>query len=500
MSLTGDLLAARDQIRDYAKEYGLDFFETIFEVLDFDQLNEIAAFGGFPTRYPHWRFGMAYEEAMKGYQYGLSKIYELVINNDPCYAYLMKSNSLLDQKLVMAHVYAHCDFFKNNLWFAGTNRKMMDQMANHGTQVRRMIDRHGLEKVEGFLDACLSLENLIDVHGTAIRRTLPVTEDDIEREEIEAPAKVRRIRGPEYMDRFLNPPEYLEAQRRRLSEAVQKKKRFPPEPARDVLSFLIENAPLSRHECDILTIVREEAVYFAPQAMTKIMNEGWASYWHSRIMTERALLDAEIVDFADRHSGTMATRPGSLNPYKLGMELFRDIEDRWNRGRFGKEYEAEGDYARRREWDTGAALGREKIFEVRRIYNDVTFIDAFLTEEFCEAQRLFVYQRDPRTGQIAVSDRSFASIKQELLAALANRGQPIIEVLDGNHDNRGELYLLHRWEGIDLRLDWAEETLRNLFAVWRRPVHIETKVEGAGRLLSFDGEKTHARDVSGSEA
>ena len=124
----------------------------------------------FPTRYPHWRFGMEYEQLSKGYIYGLQKIYELVINNDPCYAYLMKSNALTDQKLVMAHVYGHCDFFKNNFWFSQTNRKMMDQMANHGNRIRRHMDRFGVEEVENFIDACLSIEDLIDIHLPFIKR------------------------------------------------------------------------------------------------------------------------------------------------------------------------------------------------------------------------------------------------------------------------------------------------------------------------------------------
>src|SRR5258707_8949544 len=142
------LQALKEEIEGYARGYGLDFFETIFEVIDADDLNEIAAYGGFPTRYPHWSFGMSYEELRKGYDYGLSKIYEMVINNDPCYAYLMRSNPDVDQKLVMAHVYAHCDFFKNNLAFSRTNRKMMDNMANHATRVRRHMDRFGVETAE----------------------------------------------------------------------------------------------------------------------------------------------------------------------------------------------------------------------------------------------------------------------------------------------------------------------------------------------------------------
>ena len=123
---------------------------------DYEQMNQIAAYGGFPQRYPHWRFGSEYETLRKRHHYGLGRIYEMVINNDPCYAYLQESNQLVDQKLVIAHVYGHCDFFKNNLWFSQTNRKMMDEMANHATHVRKHIEKHGYDTVEKFLDVCLS--------------------------------------------------------------------------------------------------------------------------------------------------------------------------------------------------------------------------------------------------------------------------------------------------------------------------------------------------------
>ncbi len=172
-TLPPHLVEIQGQMEQHARNYGLDFFPTIFELVDADQLNAIAAYGGFPTRYPHWRFGMEYEQLSKGYTYGLQKIYELVINNNPCYAYLMNSNELTDQKLVMAHVYGHCDFFKNNLWFAHTDRKMMDRMANDGNRIRRYMDRFGVEEVEEFIDACLSVEDLIDVHSTFIKRADP---------------------------------------------------------------------------------------------------------------------------------------------------------------------------------------------------------------------------------------------------------------------------------------------------------------------------------------
>ena len=169
-NLTPELEKWRVKILKAAEGYGLDIFETIFELITYDQINQFAAYGGFPVRYPHWRFGMEYEQLSKGYEYGLSKIYEMVINTDPCYAYLMEGNRLIDQKLVMAHVYGHCDFFKNNQWFAPTNRKMMDVMANHATRVRRHIERQGQDVVERFLDTCLSIEHLIDPHSMFVAR------------------------------------------------------------------------------------------------------------------------------------------------------------------------------------------------------------------------------------------------------------------------------------------------------------------------------------------
>ena len=489
MNLPPEIDRARRDIERYAREYGLDFYDVVFEVLDYDQLNEVAAYGGFPTRYPHWRFGMDYEELAKTYSYGLSKIYELVINNNPVYAYLMKANSAVEQKLVMAHVFGHADFFKNNFWFSKTNRRMIDEMANHATRIRHYIDRHGVEAVEDFVDACLSLENLIDPHADFIER-----QDRKERavygEDEEEPRTVPKLKSKAYMEPYINPPSFIEAQKARLAERAKRKRMVPEEPQRDVLQFLFEHAPLENWERDVLAIVREEAYYFAPQAMTKIMNEGWASFWHSTIMTQRAMSDAEVVDFADHHSGTLAMGPGRLNPYKIGIELFREIEDRWNKGKFGKSYDECDDLEVKKRWDRKLGLGRQKIFEVRKIYNDVTFIDAFMDQDFCERLRLFTYGYDSRTGRHVVVDKDWRKVKQRLLFSLTNMGQPIIHVVDANYANRGELYLKHRFEGVPLDVEKAKDTLKNLHRLWRRPVHIETQDDDRPRVISFDGTET----------
>jgi stage V sporulation protein R len=485
--LPAELVALQEEIEGYARGYGLEFFRTIFETVDYDELSAIAAYGGFPTRYPHWRFGMQYESLSKGYAYGLQKIYEMVINNDPCYAYLLKSNGLTDQKLVMAHVYGHCVFFKNNVWFSQTSRKMMDEMANHGNRVRKYMDKHGVDVVEQFIDACLSVEDLIDHHSPFIKRQQQPSKYDFGDSSGEEPFEASRFRAKSYMDRFVNPREVLEAEKERNKAQREKPKRFPEHPQKDTLLFLVDHAPLEAWQRDVLAMIREEAYYFAPQAQTKILNEGWASYWHSTIMTRNVLSPSEVIDYADHHSGTMGVRPGRINPYKLGLELLRDIEDRWNKGRFGPEYEACDDLKAKLQWDRKLGLGRAKIFEVRRIHNDVTFVDTFLTPEFCREHKLFSYRFDEDDNQYEIESREFAKIKERLLFSLTNFGQPFVYVEDGNYRNRGELFLRHRHNGVDLRTDYARDTLANIARLWNRPVHLETVVDGRETVLSFDG-------------
>jgi len=269
----------------------------------------------------------------------------------------------------------------------------------------------------------------------------------------------------------------------------------PENPQKDILLFLMNYAPLERWQHTILEIIRDEAYYFAPQGMTKILNEGWASYWHSKIMTKKALKDGELVDFADHHSGVVATQPGRLNPYKLGLELLRDVEERWNKGQFGKEYDECEDIAAKRTWDKQLGLGRDKLFEIRRMYNDVTFIDAFLTPEFCMQQKMFSFRYNRDTDLYEIASREFKEIKEKLLFRLTNFGQPFIYVEDGNYNNRGELYLRHRHEGVDLKIDYARDTLRNLHKLWSRPVHIETVVDDKKRLISFDGKDFAERKI-----
>ena len=446
------------EIEEIARSAGLDFYQVIFELLDARDVNALAAYTGFPVRYPSWRFGMEFERLDKGYSWGLSKIYELVINNDPTYAYLVRSNSDMEQKLVMAHVFGHADFFKHNIWFAPTERKMLNRMANHGSRIRRYIDAFGQDEVEAFLDKALSLDNLIDPF-------LPLREH-MRSERRRSEPVASRVGMAERARRSLD-----EATRSPLKrEAVESEERLAcgESSSYDIIGFLAEHAPLERWQKDILRIVREEAYYFAPQRMTKIMNEGWASFWHSRILTRSVLSPAEIVDFADCHSGATAAAPGQLNPYKLGIDLFRFAEDQ----------------------------GRD-LFRLRQVHNDVSFIDELVDEEFARRSELFLYQRNPRTGRMEVADRDWRAIKTQLLGQLASGGMPQIALVDADRDGRGELGLEHRFDGRELQLDQAGETLRQLARLWGRPCHLETRSEGTPLRLTSDGQEVTSVELEG---
>lgn len=491
--ITGALLDLQKTVEGHADAYGLDYFPQVFEVCDYDTINILAAQGGFPSRYPHWRFGMEYDQLSKGYAYGLQKIYEMVINTDPCYAYLLQANNWVDQKLVMCHVYGHNDFFKNNMWFSGTNRKMMDVMANHGTKIRRYMERYGHDAVESFVDRVLSLENLLDVselfETSALKRR---------RTELTEKAK-NELSDDGYAmdDRSSALKSFMRTKTRNERKPDVKKEEdefgftadIPATKTRDILGYLIQHAPIEEWQADVIGILREEAYYFLPQRMTKIMNEGWASYWHSRMMTEKVADGNEIIDFADKHAGVMAMSRQNINPYKVGIELLRDIEFRWDTGRFGKEYNECTDMRAKENWNQKLGLGKEKIFEVRKSHNDISFIDEFLTPEFCIRQQIFTYKYNPRTGRFEIDSKDFQAIKQKLLTQLTNFGSPLIEVEDGNYLNRKELLLSHTHYGVDLDMNFAHETLRNLFAIWRRPVNLRTKFDEKEVIFHYDGKE-----------
>ena len=493
------LREAQIEIEAIARSYGLDFPTIIYEMIDSDSMSIIAARGGFPVRYPHYRFAIEYERISTEYTFGASKIYEMVINTDPVYAYLMRSNSDLDQKFVMAHVCGHADFFKHNIYFAHTDRRAMDTMANHASRISQYIEQHGISEVERFIDTALSLEDLIDPQSVW-QTEAPHSNDMLDQKKPEEDLALNRLpTSNPYMEKFINPPEILQAERDRLlNDRANKKGSFPSEPQRDVLQFLIENAPLDEWQRDILGIIREEAYYFLPQRQTKILNEGWASYWHEKQMVNHICDSSSIVDFSQTHAGIVQPFRKQINPYRLGIELLREIEDRWNRGCFGREYEECLDQEERKNWDRKLGLGMQKLFEVRSLYSDIAAIREFFDEEFCVRHGYYVYRTDPYTGHQIVEDNDFESVHAGLVAALSNGGRPIHRVTNANFRNRSELLLQHEFTGLELDQEYAQGVLENLFKIWKRPVAVATAVgedDPQAVILRFDGSKHSVEKV-----
>ncbi|MCR6545026.1 SpoVR family protein [Dehalobacterium formicoaceticum] len=454
---------AIDQIGNKAAEFGLDFFPMRFELCPADVLYTIGAYG-MPTRFTHWSFGKNYFRLKTMYDYNLSRIYELVVNSNPCYAFLLEGNTLIQNKLVIAHVFAHCDFFKNNAWFAKTNRDMIETMSVNAEQIREYEFLHGQREVEKILDSALAIQEHIDFYQIVKEKEEPEYQKKCQRE---------------------NPYEDIWSIGEGEKEEVSpEEKRFPLAPEKDIMGFVMTNShSLKDWQRDLLAMLREEMFYFWPQVETKIMNEGWAAYWHARILRAMDLSDEETLEFARLHASVLQTSRSQLNPYFLGMKIFEDIEKRWDK----PSPEDQLKYDRR------GGEGRDKIFEVRQMENDQSFLRNYLTQDLVRDLDLYLFKK--QGSQWKVSDTEWEAVRDGIVGNLVNGGHPYLTVEDGNFRGNGNLYILHHHEGVDLDTYYLERTLPYVYDLWGKTVHLETILEERSVLFSFDGKK-HTRTSS----
>jgi stage V sporulation protein R len=468
-------------IRQIGAEFGLDFMEQEFDVVPARKMLEILAYR-LPVNYSHWSFGRDFEIESTKYRHGFSVPYEVVFNSDPARAYLMETNPLPIQVLVMAHVYAHNDFMKNNNHFRITRRDMITSASEAARRFRRYEEDYGREAVEKLIDAGLSIEWNIDP-------------DELIRPETEAQARDRLYGWSE------RPPveggfSDLIPSKKRLSLEEKRALRLktPPEPTMDILKYVIENSPVLSQEWqkDVLSTIRGQALYFLPYRRTKIMNEGWATYWHQKIMkrlfAERFLSEDDHGYYNLYNARVKAHSPGSINPYLLGSALFTNIEMRWNTGRFGPQYESCSDAREKENWDLRLQKGREKIMEVRRTHMDWFFIDEFLNRDVVDELELYIYHEADRGSHIElnVGETDWRKIKQLLVQSLMNWGIPRIMVLDGNYRNSSQLYLKHEFEGAPLDDDYCKKTLEHIYSLWGRPVYLETFNPETSRSIIYN--------------
>jgi stage V sporulation protein R len=465
---------AMEPIWDIAHNMGLDPFPVHFEMVPPSIMYEFGSYG-LPGRFSHWSHGKVYHRMKTSYDYGLSKIYELVINTNPSYAFLMEGNSVLQNKLVIAHVLGHCDFFKNNAYFQATNRHMVETASLNANRVRQYEFEHGLSKVERFLDAALSIQEHIDPADARRpqRRKQGDRPDEKQPEPQSAP-------GSPFDDLFSLTPD---KPRRSEAEASREERRHPAEPQKDVVGYIMQHSRhLEQWQRDIIGIVREEMLYFVPQMQTKVANEGWASLWHSRIMRELDLTDEEYTDFATMHSGVISPSRHSINPYFLGIKLLEDIERRWDNPTEEEQIK----------WGRKPGEGHKKLLEVREQENDVSLIRNYLTEQLVEDLDMYLYER--QGDQWVIVDKNWENVRDGIVARMANFGNPTILVEDGDYHHNGELYLRHTYDGNELDAAYAEKTLEHIYSLWGRPVYLETIAEEQGTVFSYNG-SVHERET-----
>lgn len=449
----------------------LDPFPIHFEIVPAAVMYEIGAYG-VPGRFAHWTHGKAFHQMKTMYDYGLSKIYELIINTNPAQAFLMEGNSLIQNKLVIAHVIGHSDFFKVNAYFQHTDRQMAETAGVTAERIRAYEREHGEKVVEEFLDAVLAIQEHIDPNIRVVRKAF------------DAPPDVQARRSAGEFDDLQLPDRAPDA------KAVGRpRRRIPEEPEKDLLLFLLQYAPeLEDWQRDILNIVRNEMLYFLPQMQTKIMNEGWASYWHSRILREMDLTGEEHVEFTRLHSGVLSPSPRgmAINPYYVGFKIFEDIERRWNGDLTEKERREYRELNGGAEWPH-KGMGREKMLEVREMENDVSFLRNYLTRHLVDELDMYIYRREG--DEWVVVEKDWRKIRDMIVESMTNFGYPYLVVEDGDYRRARELYIKHCFDGRELDQHYAFRTMRHLYQLWGRPVHLETIVDDETTVWTYDGEK-----------
>lgn len=478
MSLTtNELQEWDDKIRVLVDRYGLNCYPQEFEVCDHNDMIGYMAYSGMPSHYSHWSYGKSFEKQKTMYEYGVSGLpYEMVINSNPCVAYLMRDNTDLLQILTIAHVYGHNDFFANNFTFrSGLDAKYTLEMFKN--QARR-IDSYvedpsiGIDLVEEVIDHAHALSYQTS-KNLAIKKLSP--EEQISR-------KLAAARGPEDPYRDIHPPKEYKA---------PEIKKFPIEAEEDLLSFLSTyNKYLPDWKRDIINIVANTTRYFIPQMETKIMNEGWASYWHYKILQNLGLEQGHYIEFLVRHNQVLRPILGGLNPYHLGFVIWHDIERRWNEGDTGREYTDDTPKQDIASLDENDTPGRKKIFEVRSSDRDTSFLRRFLTKEIMQELELFQHEKRGKDRVITkVSDEeSWQEVKENLIRNVGTGSIPIIRIEDADFGRNRTLYLKHSHDGRDLQLEYAEHTLKHLKALWERDVALETYINGKRSLLKLVGD------------
>mgnify|MGYP001451260030 CR=1 FL=1 len=429
MSWTFEELEKFDNvICDIAKDHKLDWYPIVYESCDYYEMIGHMSYHGMPSHYGHWSYGKSFERTHQRYNLGMEGLpYELIINSNPSIAYLMRENPLYLQVLIMAHCVGHSDFFKQNKEFADTEAdRIVARFRNAKKRIQGYVEDPsiGIDKVEKFLDATQALQFHINRYSRNYKTI----------------KQQRNIALKTYyllddLDRG-DPPDL---------------NKIPLNPEFDLFGFMLEHCKnLEGWEADLLEISRDEAYYFLPQMQTKIMNEGWASYWHYRINHEMKLPDSMHLPFLKSHNQVIRPHTGGVNPYHVGFVMFQDIEKRF---------------------------GMEECFHARSTCNDASFLRTYLTRELCEKLGFFEYQDNKQNYLITEvsDDDGWKNIRSSLIRQTGMNNIPVIYV-ESIED--GKMILHHEHDGRDIEIGYAERVLQHIKDIWKDDVVLLTSVDG----------------------
>ena len=430
------------RIEELAARSGLDFHPVDFEAVPDSFMMEIAVYG-LPVRMPHWSFGVRYIYQLIQRHMGNSRLFEVVFPGNPGHAYLAASNGLAENVLVTAHVLGHADFSKNNLLFqrcqGQVSEHIVEHAANHARQIQQAIEQYGRERVEVVLDAALALEQHIDVDQSVRRPKYP-----------EYAAEPKPLVDDNFRKRFaaLDP-----AAASKFGE-VKKRAPVPPHPERDLLWFIANYAPdMESWERDIFLAVREESFYFYPVFATQIMNEGWASYWHARLLREADFIPQQAyLDAIKCHSDVVRPVAAdqqvslSVNPYHLGFSMWEKVIE------------------------THGLDAARKIMEQD---DDFGFVRNYLTRELADELGMFRYSARS-DGQVKVLEHDLTALHESLIHNKYNFGAPSVAAKHVRVDGTLELVHDHTVDGRGLDLERSRRVLEYVHKVWRRPVVLHT--------------------------
>ena len=435
-----------EQIETLARSFGLDYYPVDFEVVPPSFMMEVAVYG-LPVRMPHWSFGVRFIYQFVQHRMGNSKIFEVVFPGNPGHAYLANTNSLAENTLVTAHVLGHADFSKNNLLFDTIQRQVSDhiveQAAIHAHHIEEALEVYGQERVEVLLDCALALEQHIDTDHPLIRPPFSKKPETHARPDNPFLSRFDALPGTE--SRAGNaPPKFQQ----------KEKEPFPRHPEKDILWFIAHYAPdLEDWERDIFLAVRRESFYFYPVFACQIMNEGWASYWHARLLREADFLPQGLyVDAIKSHSDVVRPYAGenqvaiAINPYHLGFVMWEKIiQER----------------------------GLEAAFTIRAEEDDFSFIRNYLDADLARELDLFVYT-SRRNGEVKVTDQNIHAIHEAILAPKYNFSAPRITVSELRQDGTLVLRQDYGIDGRGLDLERTKRVLDYIHRVWKRSVKLYT--------------------------